>query len=406
MPPQEHPALAEACSHSLPIVPLYILDENRLKKENNRYKWWLYRSLSALDTELKKRGSSLVIRKGSPAKVFKELFKEVTPCHLSWCTPLSPALQLENRKIEASLSALPISIKIFNDRLLNEEITSFDQFIKRVKKSTCSLLNPLPASLPTAVLHSEKLETLYFDHEGAYFSNPLLWKPGEKFALEHLFKVMSSPWISSSKEEIENEAARLFTRLRFGELSPRTIYRELELVKDLFSHDPISTKIDLFIHELLKREFAYQNSPCSLSLSATRSSSINFEKWKAGKTGYPIIDAAMRQLLLEGWLSPFYRKLLISFLYRQFPTQINRGKKWLMLHLLDNHPSLLAFNDLLQTDFVTLSKKYDPQGYYIKRFIPELAALPNAYIHTPWKASSIELKKAKLFDAYTLAPAH
>jgi len=267
---------------------------------------------------------------------------------------------------------------------------------------------PLPSSVRKALIRIPKLSDLGIIH------NPDTSRGGEAAARARLKSFLRRARdYRDSRDQMGDEtgSSRLSQDLKFGTLSVRTVYRAALA-------EPKSDGISTFLTQLLWREFAYDNlfhRPELLS-SPYRSEFRNFpydgsdshyEAWALGRTGVPIVDASARQLLREGYVHNRARMISASFLtknlliphargeahYLKFLTDgdwalNNMGWQWSAGCGVDAAPYFRVFNPVLQ------GKKFDSDGAYVRRFVPELARLPNRFLHSPWSASPDVLSEA------------
>lgn len=251
----------------------------------------------------------------------------------------------------------------------------------------------------------------------------LTWKGGEKRALEHLqlrLKVEEEAFLNGTylpnhaNPNLLSASTSLSAALRFGCLSVRRFYYEIH---DLFTNvqDSLPNKYPGGHHitgQLIWREYFYtmsvknpnygqmENNPICLDIPWSEPIKEDVEKWKHGRTGFPIIDASMRQLLAEGWLHHTLRNITATFLTRSgLWISWEVGAKHFLKYLLDADWSVCsgnwmwvsssAFEKLLDSSkfsIIALACQLDPNGDYVKRYVPELRQFPRKYIHEPWKA--------------------
>lgn len=410
----DNPALTYACQTGLPIIPLFILDDETPGqwKMGGASRWWLHHSLQALGKDLNALGSELFIRRGETLGVLKSLIQQHKACAIYWNRNYEPhAIGLEkrisellphSRNFKASLLFEPW--EIFNKQ--NQTFKVFTPFWKRCLEleSTIDLPLPVPSSIPTYNIHSEPLETLKLlpsPHDWAAGMRKT-WKIGEKAArgkLEHFIDHSLGSYHVDRDVPSVDGTSLLSPHLHFGEISPRQIYHATKLLADRHK----------FVAELGWREFSYyelfhfpdlpeQSWRPEFSRFPWEENPDLLKKWQRGQTGYPIVDAGMRQLWKTGWMHNRVRMIVASFLVKDLFIPWQEGAKWFWDTLVDADlasnsaswqwvagcgfdaaPFFRIFNPTLQ------GEKFDPEGVYIKRWVPELAHVPKACIHTPWK---------------------
>jgi len=247
------------------------------------------------------------------------------------------------------------------------------------------------------------------------------WQPGEpngRGVLDSFLQAQLLHYLQDRDHPQVNGTSRLAPYLHFGELSPRRVW---QLVHERFSTDgnpQHARAAEGFLRQLVWREFAYyilhhfpqtpmQPSNEQFARFPWRRDARALQAWQQGRTGYPMVDAGMRQLLETGWMHNRLRMIVASFLTKHLLLSWQSGAEWFWERLVDadlanntfgwqwaagcGHdaaPYFRIFNPVLQ------GQKFDPQGEYIRRWVPELATLPVRWIHQPWAAPPILLQSA------------
>lgn len=422
----DNTALNAALATGAPVIPLFIFDPALLKGERfsaARLKFML-KGLEALDADLKRRGSGLVIRYGDPRVVLPKLMAETGASALYFNRDVTPYAY---RRDTAILKALPA--KSFDDVLIHpprdvlkddgKPYTVYTPFRKRweslPKRAVQQLDRPNFHSLEG--IGSPPIASLcQLGVCGAVIDVP---DAGEAVALHRLERFTADAIYRYGDtrnrltaypfDDLVSTSA-LSPYLRFGMLSPRQAYhaaaRLLEDADALSASERQS--IQTWISELAWRDFynhiLYQ-FPHVLERSFKpeydrveyRDAPDDFERWAAGMTGYPVIDAAMRQMNTLGWMHNRARMIVASFLTKDLLIYWRRGDLHFMQHLIDGdlaannggwqwsagtgtdaQPYFRIFNPISQ------SEQYDPEGEYIRAFVPELRDVLTPYIHAPW----------------------
>lgn len=436
----DHPALHAASREGAPVICLYVFDDEStaLKPPKSRPLgaascWWLAQSLRALDASLKPLGQSLVLRKGAAAHVIATMAGEVNAASVHWieCNIASQAAQ--EREVADALERIGIASKSFQsdllvkpERIRNKEgrgLRVFTPFWKRVLSlgdppSPLSAPKTLPAAKPVASddLASWHLEPTRPDWAGGLRET---WTPGEAAAQALLSEFLKDgiKGYSAQRDRPDRDGtSRLSPHLRFGEISPRQVYHAARFTAD---HKPaLSRDIDKFLSELGWREFsrhllfdhpdlAVRNLQQSFDSFPWRRDAKALRAWQHGKTGYPIVDAGMRELWHTGIMHNRVRMVVASFLVKHLLIDWREGEKWFWDTLVDADlgsnpaswqwvagsgadaaPYFRVFNPILQ------GEKFDSDGVYVSKWIPELAQLPPNLIHQPWTATPLELASA------------
>jgi deoxyribodipyrimidine photo-lyase len=426
----DNPALHEAIEKGGSIVPIYIHspDEEGDWGLGGASKWWLHHSLTSLSNDLESIGLHLIIRKGKSLEGLQDLIKETNADNVLWNRRYEPNIIKRDTEIKSKLKSEGIHVKTFNANLLFEPWTIANKQGKPYQVFTpywkhCStldiqkpLLNPTKIEQKKLHLKTLKIEDLsllpriHWD-EGIKHS----WNPGTAQGLKLLHTFIKGPILEYSEERNRPDhegVSRLSPYLHFGELSPRMIwYTVLEKIQE-------PAKVEPYLRQLGWREFAHHllyhfpHTP----LKALREEYDKFpwlhdkdtlKTWQKGLTGYPMVDAGMRQLWSTGWMHNRVRMIVGSFLVKDLLLPWQEGAKWFWDTLVDADlanntlgwqwvagcgadaaPYFRIFNP------VTQGEKFDPDGDYVRRWVPELARLPAHYIHKPWEAPGETLKKS------------
>lgn len=428
---EDHPALMAACSRG-DILPVYIYDE---EGEGDwpigaASKWWLHGSLVSLSKELQELGYELIIRKGKTLETLQALLAETDASAVYWSRRYEPAGLDQEAEIKKALRKSGIDAQSFNASLLFEPWTVATKQGKPYQVFTpfwkaCQALSHPSFPLPKPSRHQgrqaniknlaiEDLDLLPTIHWDADIKK--VWKPGTaqaKIILSSFLKESILSYIEGRDNPAGEGTSRLSPYLHFGEISPRMIWHEI-----LKAYPGNKEKIDSFLRQLGWREFAYHllyHFPKTPNYPL-KNHFINFPwkqnpfylvSWQKGKTGYPIVDAGMRQLWQTGWMHNRVRMIVGSFLVKDLLITWVEGAKWFWDTLVDADlanntlgwqwvggcgadaaPYFRIFNPITQ------GEKFDPNGDYVKQWVPELKGLSSKWIHKPWLAPKDELKKA------------
>ena len=435
---EDNRALAAAVASGRPILPLYIFDDETpgAWSMGGASRWWLHHSLESLHKDLEQRGSRLILRRG-PAR--RELSKVIEDCGASGLF-FTRRYEPKARKLEEDLAMDPgaqaIEVKRYGGGLLlePESVTTkdgrpykvFTPFYKaclerldpsaRLAKAPDRL--PLPEQLPESdSLADWALLPSQPDWAGGLCES---WTPGESAAQERLQSFLDGPMESYGEmrdRPDKDGTSRLSPHLHFGELSPRLCQQRTRLALEMNGHRG-EAGAGAFLRELIWREFSSHllfHWP-DLPDAPFRPDFVRFpwaenaahlEAWQRGRTGYPIVDAGMRQLWHTGWMHNRVRMVAASFLVKHLLIPWQAGAAWFWDTLVDADlannsaswqwvagcgadaaPYFRIFNPMTQ------GRKFDPSGAYVRRWLPELARLPDEHIHEPWSAPSHLLESA------------
>ncbi|KTC90472.1 DNA photolyase family protein [Fluoribacter dumoffii] len=422
----DNPAFIEACSHHQFVIPLYIYDgKNSVSGEAQD--WWLHHSLTSLSESLAQLGLNLILRKGDPFEIISDLVKKLSVSSVYWNRCYEPAAISRDKKIKAALLERGIEVQSSNGSLLHEPWTIknkngdyfkvFTPYWKHCKQhlniQPSMYLENRPAGIEvqSEVLKDWKL--LPAINWAAQFSE--YWTPGEAGAQQKLHEFIEHHLNDYKKNRdfpIKNATSRLSPHLHFGEISPWTILRAIELAK-LNPNCDLSSA-DHFLSELGWREFSvyllyhfpklpYENFRSEFDAFPWHNDKELLARWQNGLTGYPIIDAGMRELWATGYMHNRVRMIVASFLTKGLLIDWRLGADWFLDTLVDADlannsaswqwvagcgadaaPYFRIFNPVLQ------SQKFDPDGHYIRHWVSELSHLQSQYIHAPWESADSE----------------
>ncbi len=434
----DNPALKKAIDLNLPVIPVFIYDDEDAQSRSlgAASKWWLHKSLEYLSNELELVGSKLLIFRGKAEEVLQKLIDDTKAKNVLWNRRYEPWAVKRDKLIKEKFTAQSINVMSFNGSLLFEpwEIKSkigkplkvFTPFKRALlSKGIPEPVNSKPSKLlpPTEWPVSQSIDQLKLI-ENKSWSNKFhnYWEPGSNKAKKRLeiFKSDALHYYNINRDIPSIEGtSKLSPHLRFGEISPKEVLNSINHIEE-------NDGINVYKSEIIWREFSHNllwyfpnihNSPIKNEFEKFEwdSNEANLIAWKKGLTGYPIVDAGMRELWATGWMHNRVRMIVASFLTKHLLLPWQLGEEWFWDTLLDADPAsntsgwqwvsgcgadaapyFRIFNPIIQ------GEKFDPDGKYIKRFIPELNKLPKKFIHEPWKADSAILKNSdiKLGDTY------
>lgn len=415
---KDNPALWNACKEGS-VIAVYILDPTH--PVGNAQHWWLHHSLHALKNALAQLNIPLVLKQGAAFDEIKKLLHITKARKIFWNRCYEPQVILRDKKIKTYLKEQEIEVHTFNASLLTEPMDILNKQGHYFKvfsaywKHCSSILHPrliLPEPIPqTAKPHTFKSDDIQY---GNRLSNKFDWRTGEKAALAKLHYFLEHSFHRYHVERdypTKKACSYLSPHLHFGELSPWQVYNE---VLNYVNKNPhLEPAFESFLKELGWREFSYyllyhlpsiieKNVNPTFNLFHWENNVELLNAWKKGLTGFPIVDAGMRELWHTGYMHNRVRMVVASFLTKDLLIDWREGSAWFLDTLLDADlasnainwqwvagcgidpsPYFRIFNPILQ------SKKFDPDGIYIKKWVPELKELPKKYIHTPWEAPEL-----------------
>lgn len=419
----DNPAFLEACSTHERIIALYILDRET-SLLGDAQSWWLHHSLVSLSNSLNKVGLSLVLKQGNSCELILNLVKECAVDSVYWNRCYEPLTIERDKKIKSLLSHQGVHVQSSNGSLFNEPWTIENKsgnFFKVFTPYWKHCLRTMSVPYETIFSHKPKNVPVVSDQVGDWDLLPQkpnwaagfaqYWQPGETGA-----QIKLNEFIDNQLKDYKiqrdipsmNATSRLSPHLHFGEISPWTIWRAIEVARLDTACDLQSA--DRFMSELGWREFSYyllyhfpqlpkSNFKTEFDKFPWHEDDVALKCWQQGKTGYPIVDAGMRELWQTGYMHNRVRMIVASFLTKDLLIDWRLGADWFLHTLLDADlannsaswqwvsgsgadaaPYFRIFNPIVQ------SKKFDPLGRYIKQWIPELANVDNSLIHEPWSA--------------------
>jgi len=421
----DNPALEDARAAADVVIPVYIHapDEEGPWPPGAASRWWLHRSLLALATSLGKRGSGLIIRRGPSLEALLELAHETGAASVHWNRLYEPACIARDAAVTSALAERGILAGSSNGALLFEPraiqtgsgdpYRVFTPFWKTCMARVGEVAPPraAPRRLGSGGrdLHSVPLEDLDLRPHVRWDAGlGEAWEPGEAGAAKVLATFTRHAIAAYGQGRNRPDLAgtsRISPYLHFGELSPRQA-----LAATRQAAPAGSSGADAFVRELGWREFAHHllyhyphtaDAPLDRRFERLdwRRNAAQLQAWQRGLTGYPIVDAGMRELWHTGWMHNRVRMIVASLLTKNLFMHWLEGARWFWDTLVDADlanntlgwqwtagcgadaaPYYRVFNPVLQAE------KFDPERRYIRRWVPELATLPDRWVHCPWAA--------------------
>jgi deoxyribodipyrimidine photo-lyase len=414
----DNQALHAALRHG-EVVPVFILDPNVL---NSRYharaekrRAFLFAGLRVLDTALRELGARLIVREGEPVGELSRLQREVGATAIFAEEDFSPHARARDAAIQKALSlALTGGVTVRHPTGVQKTgggpytvFTPFSKAWKALAPITPRDVLPAPPAIPFPEI-GRSLSTI----EPPRLRPPGVFPPGEVEAQRRLERFTHQAMFdyAEGRNQLDSEGtSALSPYFRFGMVSVRAAaVAALEAMR-VAPSDAARRGAETWLNELIWREFYLHilyNFPHvlrtafnpSLRHIAWRDAPADFDAWKTGHTGYPIVDACMRQLAETGWMHNRGRMIVASFLVKDLLINWQRGEQWFMDALVDGDPAannggwqwtagvgtdaapyFRIFNPVLQ------SARFDPRGRFIRRYVPELATVPDRFIHEPGK---------------------
>lgn len=441
----DNPALAAAAATGRPVLLLYILDDQTPGswKMGGASCWWLHQSLSALANDLDARGNRLILRRGRAVSIVAELAREVGASDVFFTRRYEPFAAREELELVHLLEADGRRARRHGGNLLfePEALTTgaggpykvFTPFYNAAMKTLrAQSLKSGPkkiAALKTFPAGDDLAEWRLLPRAPDWSAGIAeVWTPGEKgaeAAVDRFVEDGLAGYAEARDRPAVAGTSRLSPHLHFGEIGPRRCWQRIA--------DGIQARTgglgkgaDAYLRELIWREFSHHllhhwpdlaDVPFRVPFAAFpwRQDLAGLRAWQKGLTGYPIVDAGMRELWHTGWMHNRVRMIAASFLVKDLLIDWREGERWFWDTLVDADlannaagwqwvagsgadaaPYFRIFNPVLQ------GERFDPDGDYVRHWIPALARMPAKHIHAPWQAPDSVLKNAdvRLGDTY------
>ena len=427
-------ALETAVQSRKPVVPVFILDEagEGVRPIGGARRWWLYHSLTALARDLSDKGARLIMRRGRTDAIVETLIAETGADRVVWNRRYDPVGAAIDATLKKRLRGRGIDCESFEGQLLHEptRLKTGAGGHYRVYSPFWRALMAEPAPRPPidapktvrgydGSVSGEDIASWNLLPTEADWAGGLRaeWTPGEAGARARL-KTFLAGAIDGYGDNRDRpglaSTSRLSPHLAHGEITPFQIWQAVnDAVGNIPAHD-----VEKFRKEVVWREFSYhllfhnpdlaeRNYNSDFNGFAWRHSPDLVDAWKQGRTGYPIVDAGMRELWQTGWMHNRVRMICASFLIKHLLQDWREGERWFWDTLVDADPASNAaswqwvagsgadaapyfriFNPILQ------GEKFDGDGDYVRRFVPELSAVPNRFLHNPGAAPALVLVEA------------
>lgn len=430
----DNPALDHAIRSGRPLVPVYILDDGpAVRRIGAASRWWLEGSLRALGAALRERGAQLILRRGDSETELRRLIEETGADAVFMNRRFEPDAFLHDADIAHALKADGVECHGYNGALLARPgavrtgsggpYRVFTPFFRALLDAATP---PPPLPAPAAIgavsgLASESLDDWALRPTAPDWARGFDWTPGEAgaaAALGAFVKRGLKAYSKSRDHPAEPAVSRLSPHLHWGEIHP---WRAVEAARRAAREGHVApAEAEKFVAELGWRDFSAQLLHHFPQMTDTafrpeydrmpwRDDPEGLEAWKRGRTGYPIVDAGMRQLWTTGWMHNRVRMIVASFLVKDLLIDWRAGEAWFWDTLVDADlasnvqnwqwvagsgadasPWFRIFNP------VTQGQKFDADGRYVRRWVPELARLPDRWLHAPWTAPPEVLRAAEI----------
>jgi len=442
----DNAALVAAVETGAPVLPVFILDEKLGRPLGAASRWWLHHSLARLDERLQEMGSRLTFRRGDAVKNLEALTEETGASQIFLQHGYDAGVQTFEEKLNLWAAECDVQVHRFGGHVLfppesistrqGKPYTVFSPYWREClnqRAPGAPLAAPTELLAPASMPHALELAELDLLPKGVDWTGGLVesFVPGEKSALEGLTEFMSDGLLGYKSQrdrpDMVQATSRLSPHLRFGEVSPRAIWNHVRHAMD--ANPALQTDGDHFLREIGWRDFSYHLlhhfpslprdplRPAFAKFPWREDDFVALSAWQKGLTGFPIVDAGMRQLWQTGWMHNRVRMIVASFLVKELLIHWREGEAWFWDTLVDADPAsntaswqwvagcgadaapyFRIFNPVLQ------GEKFDPDGTYVRTYVPELRDMPKKFLHHPWDAPGDILEKAglRLGETYPL----
>lgn len=429
----DNPALT-AATRAGRVIGCFVLDETHLRALGGAQKWWLHHSLCALKDKLSARGVSLILRRGQADDALQDVVTSTGAAALYFTHLYEPDTR---RQEQAVMSRLNCRVEGYHaDTLFHPDAIKtkggtpykvFTPFWRACKEEGLPQHAVAAPDLTGADSEcaSDNLDDWALLPTAPDWASRFAdrWTPGEDGAHEKLDRFAAQALSDYGDDRDRPDrygTSRLSPHLHWGEISPVQIAARFD--------DRRKSGVDPYLTEIGWREFGRhllwhqpnferENFQPKFNQFAWQSNNDALVAWQRGRTGYPIVDAGMRELWTSGWMHNRVRMIVASFLTKHLLIHWREGEAWFWDTLVDADlasnamgwqwvagtgadaaPYFRIFNPISQ------GEKFDPQGDYIRRWVPELADLPTRHLYAPWKAPQDTFQRAciKLGDTYPM----
>ncbi len=422
----DNPALHAAVQTSRPLILVYIQETDSGRENGAAKNVWLHHSLSSLSNDIKARGGTLILRSGQASNVLDDLIKVSGAKSVYWNRRYTEAGRDIDARLKSDFKARGLDVQSFNANLLTEPWdikTKTGGFYKvftpywravRAQVKVKDIL-PTPNKLMGSPMSSLELSDLKLRPQALSWGQDIMqsWQAGEDNARVRLQEFLDNAVEDYDEQRNipanESGTSKLSPYLAHGEISPRQVWH---MAQDS------GKNVDKFLSEIGWREFSYvllyhvpklatENFKSDFDAFEWDIDELALARWQCGQTGYPFVDAGMRELWQTGWQHNRVRMVCASFLIKHLLQDWRMGEAWYWDTLLEADPASNAaswqwvagsgadaspyfriFNPFSQ------GEKFDPEGEYVRKYVPELAKLPKKYIHRPWEAPANILEYA------------
>ncbi|MHA6299003.1 cryptochrome/photolyase family protein [Devosia sp. CAU 1758] len=422
----DNAAFATACKDSDSVVAIYVHETDEgLRPIGAAARWWLNQSLNSIGAALAAIGIEFRIENGAAQTVLAEALKGTRADALHWNRRYGPAERALDADIKTRFRAEGVAVGSHPGNLLvepwliqtgqNKPYSVFTPFWKTLRDMEIARPIPAPGGRPMA------FQAVDADYQAPQWTQKIAghWTIGEDAArsrLDHFLEESIADYPQGRDYPKRDVTSRLSPHLRFGEISARQVWHAAKAFS--YAHPEKAGAVNKFLSELAWRDFSYHQLYHREAIAkvpmqrkyralAWRHAPAQLRAWQTGQTGIPIVDAGMRELWETGYMHNRVRMLVASFLIKNLLIDWREGEAWFWDCLVDadeaNNPAgwqwvagcgLDAAPYFRIFNPVTQGERFDEEGNYVRRWVPELRGLPDRFIHQPGKAPEGMLEAA------------
>ncbi|MGI8680368.1 MAG: cryptochrome/photolyase family protein [Jatrophihabitans sp.] len=406
---RDHPALHEAAKHG-PVVALFVLDPALLRPAGAPRVAFLYRTLRTLDAELRNHGGALIVRSGDPVHAVPKVVREAGAGSVHVSADFGPYGSRRDGEVDKTLSArgdVPLvrtgsPYAIAPGRVTKDDGEPYKVYTPFFRAWSEHGWRAPATTISGRVDWHTSLNSVEIPKDPALPAGLELPEPGEDAALRawraYRDKGLLATYAGDRNRPDLDRTSHMSVYLKWGCIHPRTILADLAPGDEVYRKELAWREFYVTVLHRWPASAREYYLPQFATMEYARAGTKAFAAWCDGRTGFPIVDAGMRQLLGEGWMHNRVRMIVASFLVKDLHIEWTHGARHFMAHLVDadlasnQHgwqwtagtgtdaaPFYRVFNP------VTQGLKFDPDGDYVRRWIPELRGVEGKAVHEPWE---------------------